>query len=95
VNFMGRSLLPKLLLLGSFILTAVFAVTGYLLEHSISAQASRTVEGEVQAGFGAYESLWHERTLRLGQISKVISRMADVRAAFLTGHAATIQDTAG
>ncbi|MFL6465663.1 MAG: ATP-binding protein [Bryobacteraceae bacterium] len=92
---MGRSLLPKLLLLGSFILTAVFAVTGYLLEHSISAQASRTVEGEVQAGFGAYESLWHERTLRLGQISKVISRMADVRAAFLTGDAATIQDTAG
>lgn len=94
MNFISRSLLLKLLLLASLILTIIFAATGYLLERRISAQTSRTVEAEVQGSFQAYESLWHERTLRLGQISKVISRMADVRAAFTTGDAATIQDTA-
>ncbi|MBV8705827.1 MAG: HAMP domain-containing histidine kinase [Acidobacteriaceae bacterium] len=95
MSFIRRSLLLKLLLLASLILTIIFAATGYLLERRISAQTSRTVEAEVQGSFQAYESLWYERTLRLRQISKVVSRMADVRAAFLTKDAATIQDTAG
>jgi signal transduction histidine kinase len=88
------SLLIKLVLLAASLLTVIFAATGFLLERRVSVRAARTVEEEVQASFQAYESLWQERTLRLQQISKVISRMPDVRAAFMTADTATIQDTA-
>ena len=90
-----RSLLLKLLLLTSAILTAVFGCTGYFLEKSISAQTTAGLEQEVIASFQAYEALWREHTDNLQKISSVISRMADVRAAFMTNDSATIQDTAG
>lgn len=90
-----RSLLLKLLLLTSLILTAIFGCTGYFLEKSISAQTTKGLEQEVIASFQAYEALWREHTENLQKISSVISRMADVRAAFMTNDSATIQDTAG
>ena len=91
----SRSVLLKLLLLTSATLTAIFACTGYLLEKSISAQATQGLEQGVLASFQAYEALWREHTENLQKISSVISRMADVRAAFMTNDRATIQDTAG
>ena len=90
-----RSLLLKLLLLISVILTAIFGCTGYFLEKSISAQTTRGLEQEVIASFQAYEALWREHTENLQKISSVISGMADVRAAFMTKDSATIQDSAG
>jgi len=90
-----RSLLLKLLLLTSAILTAIFGCTGYFLEKSISARTTAGLEQEVIASFQAYEALWREHTDNLQKISSVISRMADVRAAFMTNDSATIQDTAG
>lgn len=89
-----RSIVLRMVLLTSSILTIIFAATGYLLSSSISARATQTVEQEVVSSFQAYESLWQEHTKNLQQLSRVISRMADVRAAFLTHDKATIQDTA-
>lgn len=90
-----QSILLKLLLLISVILTVIFSCTGYFLEKNISEQATKTVEGEVLSSFRAYEALWHEHTENLAGISRIISRTADVRAAFMTNDRATIQDSAG
>ena len=42
----------------------------------------------------AYQSLWGTRTHTLGTVSRIISSMSDVRAAFMTRDGATIRDTA-
>ena len=93
--FKKRSILLKLIGMTSAILTAIFVLTGFLLEKSISARATQSVEGEVVTSFRAYESLWREHTENLREISSVISRMPDVRSALRTSDRATIQDTAG
>src|SRR5437763_16907436 len=90
-----RSILLTRIGMTSAILTAIFVLTGYLLEHSISARATESVEREVVTSFRAYESLWREHTENLREISSVISRMPDVRSALRTSDQATIQDTAG
>ncbi len=90
-----RSIVLKLLLLISVILTGIFACTGYFLEKTISEQATATAESEVLSSFRAYEALWREHTNNLIAISRVISRTADVRAAFMTNDRATIKDSAG
>ena len=95
MTFPSRSVLMKLLLLTSATLTVIFVCTGYFLEKNISARATQGLEQEVTASFQAYEALWREHTENLQKISSVISRMADVRAAFMTNDRATIQDTAG
>jgi nitrogen fixation/metabolism regulation signal transduction histidine kinase len=93
--FPRKSILLKLLLLTSSILVVIFACAGYLLSNTIEAHTAQSVEGEVVASFRAYEALWQEHTQNLRKISSVISRMPDVRAAFLTNDRATIQDSAG
>ena len=93
--FAKRSILLKLIGMTSAILTAIFLLTGYLLEKSISARATESVEQEVITSFRAYESLWREHTENLREISSVISRMPDVRSAMRTSDGATIQDSAG
>jgi len=93
--FQKRSILLKLIGMTSAILTVIFVLTGYLLEKSISARATQSVESEVVTSFRAYESLWREHTESLREISSVISRMPDVRSALRTSDQATIQDTAG
>ena len=95
MRFQKRSILLKLIGMTSAILTVIFALTGYLLEKSISARATESVEQEVVTSFRAYESLWREHTESLREISSVISRMPDVRSALRTSDRATIQDTAG
>lgn len=90
-----QSILLKLPLLISVILTAIFACTGYFLEKSISEQATTTAESEVLSSFRVYEALWREHTDNLAAVSRVISRTADVRAAFMTNDRATIKDSAG
>lgn len=88
-------LLWKILLSTSLALTALFAVTGWILQTHVLRIATQSLEEEVSASFRAYESLWHARADKLGSISLVLSRMSDVRAAFSTGDQATIRDTAG
>lgn len=88
-------LLWKILLSTSLALTALFAVTGWIIQDHVQRMVTSSLEEEVQASFQAYESLWEARADKLSSVSLVLSRMSDVRAAFGTGDAATIRDTAG
>lgn len=88
------SLLWKTLLSTSIAITALFALTGWIVEEQFAHIISTSLEQEVRGSFHAYDSLWKSRAAELASISLVLSRMPDVRAAFSTGDQATIQDTA-
>jgi signal transduction histidine kinase len=88
------SLLAKLLISTSVGITAVFAVTGWIVQDRASRLTALSLEEEVQSGLRAYEALWRARSEMLTSISLILSRMPDVRAAFSTGDEATIRDTA-
>src|SRR5436309_471495 len=92
----GRSLslLWKILLSTSVALTALFAVTGWIVQNHVINTTSLSLEEEVSSSFQAYESLWKSRAEKLGTVSLILSGMSDVRAAFTTGDQATIRDTA-
>lgn len=92
---MRFSFVQRLLLLVSALLIVIFGATGYWLRSSISKSTNATLESEIMASFRAYEALWRANSQTLEKLSSVISRMADVRAAFQTRDRATIQDTAG
>lgn len=89
------SLLWKILLATSIALTALFAITGWIVQDSAARAITDSVDAEVRTSFQAYDSLWRSRAEMLAAVSSVISRMSDVRAAFSTGDEATIRDTAG
>src|SRR5579871_6038977 len=89
------SLLWKILLSTSIVITLLFALTGWIVQYHTTRMTSQSLEDEVRTSFHAYQSLWQSRADRLASISLVLSRMSDVRAAFSTGDQATIRDTAG
>jgi len=93
--FSRLSILWKILLSTSVAITAVFAVAEWFAENSATRATSESIQHEVRDSFQAYQSLWRSRTNRLASISAILSAMSDVRAAFGTGDAATIRDTAG
>jgi signal transduction histidine kinase len=95
VNFSRLSLLWKILIPVSLVMTIVFAVTGWLVERSVVSTTYASVEQEAKASFQAYESLWKARADRLASVSQILSTMSDVRRAFGTQDQATIRDTAG
>ncbi len=95
VTFSRLSLLWKILIPISLVMTLAFAIAGWLIQRDVVRDSYASVEQEAKASFQAYESLWKERANRLGAISEILSTMSDVRAAFGTGDAATIRDTAG
>src|ERR1019366_6662393 len=92
--FSRLSLLWKILLSTSIALTLLFAITGWIVQDNATRALAQSVEEEVQSSFHAYDSLWRSRAEMLASVSLVLSRMADVRAAFGTGDEATIRDTA-
>src|SRR5579863_2100013 len=89
------SLLWKILLSTSIALTALFALTGYIVQRESERATAASLETEVRASFRAYESLWRSRAELLSSTGSILSSMSDVRAAFSTGDQATIRDTAG
>lgn len=95
MNFSRLSLLWKILLPTSVVLTIVFLITGWIVQTSVINTTTASVEQEAKASFQAYESLWNARAHLLASVSQVLSTMSDVRAAFGTGDQATIRDTAG
>ncbi len=95
MNFSRLSLLWKILIPTSLVMTVVFAVTGWLVERSVVSTTYASVEQEAKASFQAYESLWKARADRLASVSQILSTMSDVRRAFGTQDQATIRDTAG
>jgi signal transduction histidine kinase len=89
------SLLWRILFSTSIAITALFAFMGWILQEQFVSTASNTLDEEVKASFQAYESLWRARADQLKNVSLVLSRMPQVRAAISTDDKATIRDTAG
>lgn len=94
MRFPRLSLFWKIWLSTSVALTALFAITGWVVQRSAVATTTRSLQEEVKAGFQAYDSLWKARAEKLGAVTSILSSMPNVRAAFGTGDVATIQDTA-
>src|SRR5579862_9602332 len=95
MRFSRLSLLWKILIPTSLVMTLGFAITGWLVQREVVSSSYASVEDEAKASFQAYESLWKARANLLGSVSKVFSLMSDVRAAVGTQDPATIRDTAG
>jgi signal transduction histidine kinase len=95
VSFSRLSLLWKILIPTSLVMTLGFAITGLLVQREVVDASYTSVEDEAKASFQAYESLWKARANLLGSVSKLLSTMSDVRAAFSTRDEATIRDSAG
>jgi signal transduction histidine kinase len=90
----GLSLLWRILISTSLLIALLFLATGIAVQRYVSNATERSLQSEVQTSFQAYQSLWLARTGTLAAVSRVISQMADVRAAFLTRDQATIRDSA-
>jgi signal transduction histidine kinase len=95
MRFSRLSLLWKILIPTSLVMTLAFAITGWLVQREVVSASYASVQDEAKASFQAYESLWTARANLLGSVSKILSTMSDVRAAVSTGDRATIRDTAG
>jgi signal transduction histidine kinase len=94
-RFSRLPLFWKTLLSTSAAITVLFAVTGWMVRANTFRLTAQSLHDEVRSSFQAYESLWRARSEMLAAISRVLSRMPDVRAAFSTGDSATIRDSAG
>ena len=94
MSFSRLSLLWKILLPTSIVLTVVFAAAGWIVQSSVIKTTTQSVEHEASASFQAYESLWKARADRLATVSRLLSTMSDVRGVLGTGDEATIRDTA-
>jgi signal transduction histidine kinase len=88
------SLLWKISLSTSVAITVLLLVAGYFVQDQTRNALSQNLETELRGSFRAYESLWEARADMLRSVSRVLSSMSDVRAAFQTNDRATIQDTA-
>lgn len=88
------SLLWKVLLSTSVLITALLVLTAWLVQNYLVRNASMMLEDEVSASLRAYESLWEARAERLKSVSQILSLSPAVRAAFGTADQATIHDTA-
>jgi signal transduction histidine kinase len=95
MRFSRLSLLWKILIPTSLVMTLGFVITGWLVQRDVVSASYASVEEEAKASFQAYESLWKARANLLGSVSKILSAMSDVRAAVGTRDQATIRDTAG
>lgn len=89
------SLLWKLLLSTSIAITVLFGITGWVVQQHAASTVNRMLQDEVSASLQVYETVWASRSKNLEELSRVLSSMSDVRAAFSTGDRATIRDTAG
>src|SRR5947209_9140437 len=90
----GLSLLWRILLSTSIAVTALFALTGWMVQTYAVRVSQRNLEEEVRTSLEAYQALWSSRAHTVAAVSGIISSMSDVRAAFMTGDRATIRDTA-
>lgn len=90
-----RSLLWKILLATTLTVTIVLAFSGWLMRDQMITALTWDLEASLRGAFAAYTSLWKSRADDLRTVSRVLSTMSDVRAAFQTNDQATIRDTAG
>jgi signal transduction histidine kinase len=94
ISLKSVSLLWRILLSTSLTVTALFALTGWMVQTYAVRVSEHSLEEEVKTSVEAYQAYWSARAHTVGTVSKIISSMSDVRAAFQTGDKATIRDTA-
>ena len=88
------SLLWKISLSTSIAITVLLVVAGYFVQDQTRSALSQNLETVLRGTFRAYESLWQARAEMLKSVSRALSAMSDVRAAFQTNDQLTIRDTA-
>ena len=88
------SLLWKISLSTSIAITVLLVVAGYFVQDQTRSALSQNLETELRGTFRAYESLGQARAEMLKSVSRALSAMSDVRAAFQTNDQLTIRDTA-
>ncbi|MCS6951691.1 MAG: ATP-binding protein [Bryobacterales bacterium] len=88
------SLVWKIWLSTSVALTALFAITGWIVQRHALETTSRSLHEEAETSFQAYVSLWRARADMLRSVAAVIASMPNVRAAFGTRDPLTIRDAA-
>ena len=88
------SLLWKISLSTSLAITVLLLVAGYFVQDQTRSALSQNLESELRGSFKAYEALWQARADLLRSVSRALSTMSDVRAAFQTNDELTIRDTA-
>src|SRR5262245_46564408 len=93
-SFSRLSLLWKILLSTSIAVTVLFAIAGRIVLSTVTTTTTQSIEDEVRSSFQAYTSLWQARANLLASVSRLLSSMREVRAAFSTGDRATISDSA-
>ena len=93
--FSRLSLLWKILLSTSVAVTILFAIAGEIVLNHITMTMSDSLDEEVRESFQAYTSILQSRAELLSKVTRILSTMSDVRAAFSTGDQATIRDSAG
>lgn len=93
-RFSGVSLLWRILLSTSIAATVLCGITGWMVQRYVRHVSEHSLEEEVRTSLQAYKALWGTRAHTLEAVSRIISSMSDVRAAFSTGDRATIRDTA-
>lgn len=87
-------LLWRVFLSTSLFTTLLFLLIGYIVQAHSLRTASQMFEEELRSSFRAYEAVWRSRSEYLASVSRMMSGLPDVRAAFGTGDGATIRDTA-
>ena len=94
MSLKNTSLLWRILLSTSIAITVLLAATGFLVQTYAVRVSELSLEDEVRTNLQASEALWNTRAHELSAMSRIISSMSDVRAAFTTGDEATIRDSA-
>ena len=88
------SLVFRVLFFTSLATVVLFCASAYLLG-SYALRATRSsIEDEISSSLREVELQWRTRADSLARASLLLSRMSDVRSAFLTKDVATIRDTA-
>lgn len=88
------SLLWRILLSTSIAITALLVLAAWIVGSYAIRTSEENLENEARTNLAVSQALWHMRAKTLSSVSKIISNMSDVRAAFSTGDGATIRDSA-
>ncbi len=88
------SLVARVLIFTSLATVALFSASAYLLGSYALGTTRNSIENEIESSLREVEVQWRTRADSLARASLLLSRMSDVRSAFLTKDIPTIRDTA-
>ncbi len=90
-----QSLVLRVLVFTSCATVILYCASAYLLGSYVLRATRGSIEGEIASSLREVELQWRTRADSLARASLLLSRMSDVRSAFLTKDIATMRDAAG